>query len=184
MTSGHELNLRIPQARKLRCPICKSSHRLVASVLVEHGMVNYTSDFSESMGWWLARGVPGTNHTQGLFLACIACRVFGTEDFFDPRAKPPKLYHNRNGFYVKIRLPYVMGAGLFEKIELNCYIRTTNAAGLNFIGMLKVAAVKTVAELPEFLTWELTEAAAYAKALLKDLQAAARRKKKKKRKKS
>lgn len=180
--TGWELVLRIPCATKLRCPICKSSHHLVASVLVEHGLVDYISNFSESMGFWSARDVVDTESTQGLYLACTECKVFGTEDFFNPRKRPPKMYHDRNGFYVKVQLPQCMGVGLFEKVELKCYIRTTNMAGLSFIGMLKVAAVKKAAELPEFLTWELAEVAAYAKARLKDLQAAAQKKKKKRRK--
>lgn len=179
-----EMDQRIPCARKLRCPICKSSHHLMASILAEHSLLRYTSHFGESMGNWKIEREPRTDNTQGLYLVCIECQVFGTEDFFDPRAKPPKLYHNRNGFYIKIQLPRGMGAGLFEKIELQCYIKSTNMAGLNFIGMLHVAAVKTMAGLPEFLTWELPEVVEYAKARLKDFQAAARIKKKKKRKKS
>lgn len=185
-------NLRIPRGTKLRCPVCKSSHYLVASVLAEHSLLGYTSHFSESMGWWTMRKELPTNNTQGLYLACTECQVFGTEDFFNPRKKSPKLYHDRNGFYIKIQLPIDMGPGLFEKIELKCYIRTTNMAGINFIGMLKVAAVKTMAELPEFLTWELPTVVEYALTRLKDfrvatrssLRADARSKKKKRSKKS
>lgn len=174
---------RTPRARKLRCPICKSSYYLVASVLAEHSLIRYASHFGESMGHWRIEKEMRTDSTQGLYLACTECSIFGTEDFFDPRVKPPKLYHDRKGFYVKLQLPCDMGPGLFEKIELKCYIRTTNMAGLTFIGLLKVAAVKTAAELPEYLTWEWSEVVEYAKVRLKDLQAVARRKKKKKSKK-
>lgn len=178
------ISQRIPRARKLRCPICKSSHYLVASILAEHSLLKYVSHFGESMGNWKIENEIRTDSTQGLYLACTQCQAFGTEDFFDPRAKSPKLYHDRIGFYIKIRLPLDIGAGLFERIELKCYIRTTNMAGLNFIGMLKVAAVKTIAELPEFLTWDLPTVVEYAKTRLKDFQVAARLKKKERRKKS
>jgi len=169
-----DMDYRIPRARKLRCPVCKSSHYLVASILAEHSLLKYVSHFSESMGNWKIEKEIRTDSTQGLYLACTQCQAFGTEDFFDPRAKPQKLYHDRNGFYIKIRLPHDMGAGLFKRIELKCYIRTTNVAGIDFIGMLRVAAVKTMAELPEFLTWDLPIVVEYAKTRLKDFQAAAR----------
>jgi len=169
-----------PHERKLRCPVCKSNHYLVASVLAEHSLKGYTSHFNESMGHWAIEQEMRTDSTQGLYLGCTACSVFGTEDFFDPRAKPPRLYKDRKGFYVKLRLPCDMGSGLFEKIELKCYIRTTNLAGLTFIGLLKVASVKSMAELPEYLTWPWSEVVEYAKVRLSDFQAAARRKKKKK----
>ncbi len=171
---------RIPRARKLRCPICKSSHHLVSSVLAEHILMGYTSHFSESMGHWSTENEIRTNRTLGLYLACTECLIFGTEDFFDPRAKPPKLYHDRKGYYVKIRLPCDMGPGLFENIELKCYIRTSNTAGLTFIGLLKVASVKTAAELPEFLVWPWPEIVEYAKVRLREFRAAAQKKKKKK----
>lgn len=188
----YDSDLRIPRVTKLRCPVCKSSHHLVASILAEHSLLGYTSHFSESMGWWTIRKELQTNNTQGLYLACTECQAVGTEDFFNPRKKPPRMYHDRNGFYVKIQLPNDMGQGLFEKIELKCYIRATNMAGIDFIGMLKVAAVKTMGELPEFLTWELPTVVEYAKTRLKDFRAAtrssfradARSKKKKRRKKS
>lgn len=175
---------RTPRGRKLRCPVCKSSHHLVASVLAEHGLLNYARTFNESMGWWVIGNEIRTNNTLGLYLACTACGVFGTESFFDPRAKPPRLYHNRNGFYIKLQLPCDMGSGIFEKIELKCYIRLTNKAGMDFVGMLKVAAAKTAAELPEFLTWRWSAVVEYAKVRLKDFQEAARIKKSRKRKKS
>lgn len=174
---------RTARARKLRCPICKSSHRLVASVLAEHSLVGYASHFGESMGHWRIDHELRTHNTQGLYLVCTECSIFGTEDLFDPRAKPPRLYHDRKGFYIKIQLPCDMGASLFESIELKCYIRTSNTAGLTFIGLLKVAVVKTAAGLPEFLAWQWPEVVEYAKTRLKDFRASARRKKKKKRKK-
>lgn len=175
---------RIPKGTKLRCPICKSSHHLIASILAAHSLLGYTRYFSESMGWWTTKDTLATNSTQGLYMACTKCQAFGTEDFFNPRKKPPKMYHDRDGFYVKIKLPSDMGQGLFEKIELKCYIRTTNMAGLDFIGMLKVAAVKTIAGLPEYLTWNLPTVVEYAKTRLKDFQVATKLKKRKKRKKS
>lgn len=60
--------------------------------------------------------------------------------------------------------------GLYAKIELKCYIREDNPAGLHFIGMLKVAHCEYIAELPKFLTCGVNEIEKYAKVKLKQLK--------------
>lgn len=168
--------------RELRCPICKKTDNLVCHVWDIHTFLKYSSNFDETTGSWSTRGELPAERTEAAECMCIKCSVFGTEALFDPSRKPPRLYHDRSGYYVKLNV-WPWAKGLFEKTVFKCYISETTEAGRGFIGILKVAAVKTAAELPELLIETSDTVVAYAKVRLRELRSAARKKKKKRKKK-
>lgn len=59
---------------------------------------------------------------------------------------------------------------VYSRVELKCYIREDNPAGLNFIGMLKVTRVKSMAELPKFLVCGVDKVVEFAKVRLEQLK--------------
>jgi len=129
--------------------------------------LDYTKHYNEDTGLWKSDRKPGYHHC--LYCVCTECLIWGDETFFKPNKKPSRLYHDKGGFYIKQKLPPGMIEAIFSKVELKCYIREDNPAGLNLIGMLKVAQVKSIDELPKFLVCGVDKVVEYAKVKLKQL---------------
>ncbi len=160
--------------RRLECPICKSNEQLLGYPIAAPGLVWYKANatrdlFEEDNGGWLIDGKISYPRTAGLFCACVDCHIYGPEALFDPKKKPPRMYRDRRGFYIKLTLPSKIGEGLYSRIELKCYLREDNQAGLECIGILKVASIRKAAQLPKYLTCGVEAIMQYAKAKLKEL---------------
>ncbi len=157
-----------PTPKRLECPMCGSSQHLLGQVLGSSDWLDYTKYYNKDLGLWRSGRVSTYQHC--LYCCCTECLVFGDESLFNPNKKPSRLYHDRKGFYVKQELPQAMIEAVYSRVELKCYVREDNSAGLNFIGMLKITQVKSIAELPKFLACGVDKVVEFAKVRLEQLK--------------